>query len=92
LERGLHQTPERHRITASSPDGIPFTIKLAVDQGGYDEPEVALFGNSAEVLRAQAIDFAYGNGHFEDPRITREGVARAHDELADQDRLGPAKK
>ena len=36
---------------------------------------------SAEELREQAIDFAYGNGHFEDERVTREGVARAAAEL-----------
>jgi hypothetical protein len=24
----------------------------------------------------QAISFAYGNGHVEDPRVSREGVAR----------------
>ena len=32
-------------------------------------------------LREQAIDFAYGNGVFEDQRVTREGVARAAAEL-----------
>jgi hypothetical protein len=30
-----------------------------------------------EELAAQAISFAYGNGHIEDDRVTREGVARA---------------
>ena len=30
---------------------------------------------SEEEPREQAIDFAYGNGHFEDPRVTLEGVA-----------------
>ncbi len=30
-----------------------------------------------EELMEQAISFAYGNGHFEDERVTREGVARA---------------
>jgi hypothetical protein len=34
---------------------------------------------SEEELREQAIDFAYGNGHFEDPRVTLEGVTRAAD-------------
>lgn len=34
---------------------------------------------SEQELREQAIDFAYGNGHFEDPRVTLEGVARAAD-------------
>jgi hypothetical protein len=34
---------------------------------------------SPEELRAQAIDFAYGNGHFEDSRVTLEGVTRAAD-------------
>jgi hypothetical protein len=34
-----------------------------------------------EEIREQAIDFAYGNGHVEDPRVTREGVARAAAEL-----------
>jgi hypothetical protein len=34
-----------------------------------------------EEKRAQAISFAYGNGHLEDERITREGVARAYDAL-----------
>ncbi len=29
--------------------------------------------------REQAINFAYHNGHIEDKRITREGVARAYD-------------
>ena len=30
-----------------------------------------------EEIREQVIDFAYGNGHFEDHRVTREGIARA---------------
>ncbi len=34
-----------------------------------------------EEFRQQAISFAYGNGHFEDPRVTYEGVARAADAL-----------
>ncbi len=28
-------------------------------------------------LAAQTISFAYGNGHIEDERVTREGVTRA---------------
>jgi hypothetical protein len=28
-------------------------------------------------IREQVIDFAYGNGHLEDQRVTREGIARA---------------
>ncbi len=32
---------------------------------------------SAQEIQAQVIDFAYANGHFEDDRVTREGVARA---------------
>ena len=40
-------------------------------------------------LREQAIDFAYGNGHFEDDRVTREGVTRAAAELDLSD--GPSK-
>jgi hypothetical protein len=32
-------------------------------------------------LRAQAISFAYGNGHLEDSRVTREGITRAVDSL-----------
>lgn len=34
---------------------------------------------SPEELREQAIDFAYGNGHFEDSRVTIEGITRAAD-------------
>lgn len=34
-----------------------------------------------EELREQAISFAYGNGHMENSRITREGCAQAYDEL-----------
>jgi hypothetical protein len=30
-----------------------------------------------EEIREQVIDFAYGNCHFEDQRVTREGIARA---------------
>jgi len=37
-----------------------------------------------EEIREQAIDFAYGNGHIEDSRVTREGVARAAAELDSQ--------
>lgn len=33
-----------------------------------------------EEEREQAIDFAYGNGHMEDERVTREGIAAAYDE------------
>jgi hypothetical protein len=32
-------------------------------------------------IREQVIDFAYGNCHFEDQRVTRAGVARAAAEL-----------
>lgn len=32
-----------------------------------------------EERRQQAVSFAYGNGHIEDPRITRDGVGRAYD-------------
>lgn len=35
-------------------------------------------------IREQAISFAYGNGHIEDPRVTREGIARAVDALYGQ--------
>jgi hypothetical protein len=34
-----------------------------------------------EEIREQAISFAYGNGHIEDSRITREDIARAVDEI-----------
>jgi hypothetical protein len=40
-----------------------------------------------EEIREQIIDFAYGNGHFEDQRVTREGIARA---AAEFDRRGEA--
>lgn len=30
-----------------------------------------------EEIREQVIDFAFGNCHFEDQRVTREGIARA---------------
>jgi hypothetical protein len=30
-----------------------------------------------EEIREQAISFAYGNGHIEDERVTREGITRA---------------
>ncbi len=34
-----------------------------------------------EEIREQAISFAFGNGHIEDERITRESIARAVDAL-----------
>lgn len=34
-----------------------------------------------EQKRAQAISFAYGNCHIENPRITREMVEQAYDRL-----------
>ena len=34
---------------------------------------------SDEEWRENTISFAYGNGHIEDERVTREGVARAYD-------------
>jgi len=34
-----------------------------------------------EEIREQIIDFAYGNCHFEDQRVTRDGIARAAAEL-----------
>ena len=44
-----------------------------------------------EEIREQAISFAYGNGHIEDPRITREGIARAVDALYGERNVHPAK-
>ncbi len=32
-------------------------------------------------IRDQVIDFAYGNGHFEDSRVTREGIERAAEQI-----------
>jgi hypothetical protein len=34
-----------------------------------------------EDIREQAISFAYGNGHIEDSRVTRDGIARAVDAM-----------
>jgi hypothetical protein len=34
-----------------------------------------------EEIREQAISFAYGNGHIEDSRISREDIARAVDNM-----------
>ncbi len=34
-----------------------------------------------EEIREQVIDFAYGNCHFEDQRVTREGITRAATEF-----------
>jgi hypothetical protein len=36
-----------------------------------------LYQMTTQEIQAQVIDFAYANGHFEDERVTREGVARA---------------
>jgi hypothetical protein len=39
---------------------------------------------TSEEITEQIIDFAYGNGHFEDQRVTREGIARAAVEFGRQ--------
>ncbi len=44
-----------------------------------------------EEIREQAISFAYGNGHIEEPRITREGITRAVDALYGERNSHPAK-
>jgi len=44
-----------------------------------------------EEIREQAISFAYGNGHIEDERVTREGIARAI-EAVDGEREAPSAK
>jgi hypothetical protein len=43
-----------------------------------------------EEIREQLIDFAYGNGHFEDSRVTREGIARAAAEFDHQREVATA--
>jgi hypothetical protein len=45
---------------------------------------------SPEELREQAIDFANGNGHFEDSRVTLEGVTRAADLDSQDEKNSPA--
>ena len=47
LERGLHKALERLQSLQEARTAIPSTINLAVVQGGYREPEMASFGNSA---------------------------------------------
>jgi hypothetical protein len=44
-----------------------------------------------EEIREQAISFAYGNGHIEDPRVTREGITRAVDAVYGERKAHPAK-
>jgi SOS response regulatory protein OraA/RecX len=41
-------------------------------------------------IREQVIDFAYGNGYFEDQRVTREGIARAAAEFDRQHGISSA--
>ena len=36
---------------------------------------------TAEERSAQRISFAYGNAHLENPRITRDDVRRAYEDL-----------
>jgi hypothetical protein len=47
LERGLHKALERLQALQEARGANPPTINLAVVQGGYREPEMASFGNSA---------------------------------------------
>jgi hypothetical protein len=47
LERGLHKALERLQALQEGRTAVPSTINLAVVQGGYREPEMASFGNSA---------------------------------------------
>jgi hypothetical protein len=60
--------------------GVPMSeeVKALVEK-------LRFYRMTPEEQREQAIDFAYGNGHFEDPRITREGIARAASEVDGQD-------
>jgi hypothetical protein len=44
-----------------------------------------------EEIREQAISFAFGNGHIEDSRVTREGIARAVDALYGERKAHAAK-
>jgi hypothetical protein len=47
LERGLHKALERLQALQEGPTAVPSSIDLAVVQGGYRDPEMASFGNSA---------------------------------------------
>jgi hypothetical protein len=47
LERGLHKALERLQSLQEGRGQNPTTINVAVVQGGYHEPQMALFGNSA---------------------------------------------
>ena len=47
LERGLHKALERLQTLQEARTAVPSTINLAVVQGGYREPGMASFGNSA---------------------------------------------
>ena len=47
LERGLHKALERLQALQEARTAVPSTINLAVLQGGYREPGMASFGNSA---------------------------------------------
>ena len=44
-----------------------------------------------EEVREQAISFAYGNGHIEDVRITRDEIARAVDAVYAEVKSRPTK-
>ncbi len=47
LERVLHKALERLQSLQEARTAVPLTINLAVVQGGYRDPELASFGNSA---------------------------------------------
>ena len=78
-------TLDRASLGSSKGDaGMSDTLKLLLDGvRGYEM--------TPDEIREQAISFAYGNGHIEDARITRDEIARAVDAVYAENEPRPEK-
>jgi hypothetical protein len=88
---------------ADNPVVVQQQPELAVDDASAGEDtvmsdelkalldQVRGYRMTPEEIREQAISFAYGNGHIDDRRVTREGITRAVDAVYSEREAHPAK-